>query len=369
MKLKIVELYKVSMDMNFEFTSSKASIDSRETIIIKVIDYHGDYGYGEVVCFKEPFYTNETIDMSLKVLEEQYIGEILKSDIKSPFEIHKIIDKKYPMTKAAIESALIDLYCRKNNIKAMDFLFLNEEPLREIKGGMVLGDMPYEDLADNIKRFVNEGYVRFKLKVKPKESLSKIKRIRKEFPDIKLLLDANRSFSLSDMEELIEYDNLNLLCIEEPIEYRDLKELALIQSKLRTPICLDEGILTIDKLKEAISLKAFKILNIKAARLGGIYYAKEAIKLCRENNINFWMGSMVETSIGKMIQVNLASIADNYMEGDLSSNSRYFKDDLINPPLEFKNGVYTLSDSISFGYDIQEEKLKKHSVHFSKREV
>ena len=369
MKLKKVELYKISMDMNFEFTSSKASIKDRETIVIKVTDYDGNYGYGEVVCFNEPFYTSETLDMSLKILEEKYMDEILKADIENPFDIHKIIDLKYPMTTAAIESALIDLYCRKKNIKAMDFVFPNEKKLKYIRGGMVLGHMEYEELKDSISEFISQGYMRFKLKVKPKESLSKVEKIRSEFPDIRLLLDANRSFSLDDINELIEYDRLNLLCIEEPIEYKDLKESAFLQKRLKTPICLDEGIMTIDDLKEAIELKACKSLNIKAARLGGLYYVKEAMRLCRENNISFWMGSMVETSIGKMIQINLSSIADNCMEGDLSSNSRYFKEELIDPPLEFTNGIYDISDSASFGYNVREDKLKKHTVYFSKREV
>lgn len=118
---------------------------------------------------------------------------------------------------------------------------------------------------------------------------------------------------------------------------------------------LDEGILNLEVLQEAILLKAFKVLNIKAARLGGIYYAIEAIKLCRKNDIKFWMGSMVESGIGKMIQVNLAHLKDNFFEGDLSSNSRYFKEDLISPPLEFNNSVLKLSCLNSFCYQVDEK--------------
>lgn len=369
MKIKSIEIYKTLMEMNFQFVTSKAEISNRETIVIKIIDSNGNYGYGEVAAFKDPFYTNETIDISLKVLLNNYIDKILNVEIENPFKIHDILDSKYPMTKAAIEGALVDLYCKENNLKATDFIFKEEKILSFVKGGIVLGDMEYEKLKVNIKKFINEGYERFKIKIKPKESLNKIYKIRSEFPGLKLLLDANRSFLINDVDELKEYDKLNLLCIEEPIQYTNFNELAVLQNQLNTPICLDEGILNIDMLKDAIALQAFKILNIKACRLGGIYYAYEAIKICRKNNIKFWMGSMIESSIGKMVQINLARIQDNYFEGDLSSNSRYFKEDFIEPSLEFNKGIFNISNLNSFGYEVNEEKLKKNSTCILKREV
>lgn len=369
MKIKTVELFKTSINMNFNFTSSKGSMNNRETIVIKITDSYGNFGYGEVVALKEPFYTDETIDISLRVLEEEYIDKLMNLEIDHPFYIHKIIDLKYPMTKAAIEAALVDLYCRKNNIKVMEFLFKSEDILSHIKGGMVLGDMGSEELSYNIKKFLEEGYERFKLKVKPRESLEKIKRIRYEFPELKLLVDANRSFTLDDLGELREYDKLKLLCIEEPIDYDNLKELAFLQDKLTTPICLDEGILKLEDLKKAISLKAFKILNIKSARLGGLYYTKEAINICRENNIKFWMGSMVESGIGKMVQVNLARLKDNFIEGDLSSSTRYFKSDLIKPALEFNKGIFKMDNTNSFCYEVDEDKLSQYTIYYRKKEV
>lgn len=355
--------------MKFDFITSKANVFNRDTIVIKIIDNSNNYGFGEVVCFSEAFYTSETIDESLKVLENEYVEKLLGLEIENPFEIHNIIDFKYPMTKAAIEFALVDLYCRKNNLRAVDFLFSKEKISDYIDGGMVLGDMPYEKLKVNIERYLEEGYRRFKIKIKPIKSFENVRKLTEEFPNIDFLLDANRSFLIEDIHELKEYDKLKLLCIEEPIEYENFEELAFLQKELSTSICLDEGILTIEMLKEAIRAKAFKLLNIKAARMGGIYYAYEAIKLCRKNNIKFWMGSMIENSIGKMVQANLARIHDNFFAGDLSSNSRYFEDDLIIPPLEFNNGKFTFNNLNGFGYEVDEEKLKQNSIYVLQREV
>lgn len=369
MKIKRVEIFKIHLDIKFTFTSSKSSLNKRETIVIKITDYNGNHGYGEVVAFNKPFYTDETIDSSLHILENDYIDRLLNLQIDDPLEIHEIIDNKYPMTIAAIEAALIDLFCRTNNIKAMDYLFDREEMKENIKGGIALGDMEYEALNYNIKKYSNEGYERFKLKIKPKTSLPKIIKIVHDFPELRFLLDANRSFTIDDIKELKIYDSLNFICIEEPIGYKKMKELAWLQKQLITPICLDESIMNTKDLKKAISLKAIKMLNIKCSRLGGIYYTKEAIKICRAKGIHFWMGSMVESSIGKMIQVNLAFLQDNCMEGDISSTSRYFSEDLISPPLEFHKSYYDLRSSISFGYEVNMDRLKRYTTYYNKKEV
>jgi O-succinylbenzoate synthase len=369
MRIKRIELFKIHLDIKFTFTSSKASLGSRETIVIKITVSKGNYGYGEVVAFNKPFYTDETIDNALYILENDYIDRLLGSQIDNPLEIHKIIDNKYPMTTAAIEAALIDLYCKENNINALDYLFDKDIKKDKIKGGIALGDMKYEELATSIIKYANEGYERFKLKIKPKTSLPKIIRIVHDFPNLRFLLDANRSFTIDDISELRIYDSMNFICIEEPIKYKKMKELASVQKQLITPICLDESIMNTKELKKAITLKAIKMLNIKSARLGGLYYAKKAIKICRDNGIPFWMGSMVESSIGKMIQINLASLQDNIMEGDLSSNSRYFDKELIYPPLEFHKGYYELMDKNSFGYQVDMDTLKECTTYYYKKEV
>lgn len=369
MTIKRVELFLIHLDMNFTFTSSKSSISKRKTIVIKITDYNGNYGYGEVVAFNKPFYTDETLDNSMDILQNDYIYRLLKLQIEDPLEIHRIIDNEYPMTTAAIESALIDLYCRANDIRAMDYIFDREVVAKKVKGGIALGDMDYKDLTDNIEKYSNEGYERFKLKIKPHTSLSKIIKITREFPNLRFLLDANRSFTMDDIKELKIYDSMNFICIEEPIQYDRMEELASLQRQLMTPICLDESIMNIEELERAISLKAIKMLNIKCSRLGGMYYTREAIKICRANEIPFWMGSMVESGIGKMIQVNLASLQDNFMEGDLSSSSRYFNEDLIYPPLEFNNNHYELSDRKSFGYDVNMDTLKKYTAYYFRKEV
>src|SRR5665647_3634698 len=131
MQIKQIELFHIKMPLNFNFKTSQASIKYRETIVIKATDELQNKGYGEVVSFKEPFYTNETLESSKKVLINKYIKAVIHKDMEHPFDIHKNLDMEYPMALAGLENALVDLYARRNNQSIMKLVF-NEETNEEV---------------------------------------------------------------------------------------------------------------------------------------------------------------------------------------------------------------------------------------------
>jgi O-succinylbenzoate synthase len=355
MHIKKIELFHIKMPLNFTFKTAQTSMNYRETIIIKTCDELNNIGYGEVVSFNEPFYTNETLEISKQVLINEYIPTI--KDIEHPFDIHKNLDVTYPMALAGIENALIDLYSKRNRKSIMELTF-NEITDEEIYAGVVLGDLEIPKLIKQIEAYKKEGYIRFKIKIKPQDGFIKLKAIRESYPDIKLMADANKSYSIEQIDELKKFDELNLLCIEEPLNSESLLEYQKLQKELNTPICLDESIQTVNNLKTAIQLKAFKVLNIKVGRVGGLYYAKQMIELCRENNIKYWIGSMVESGISKILHVHLASLKDTFIPGDLSSSNRYFKNDIIKPEIIAQNGKIKVPNGYGLGVEIDEGILK-----------
>lgn len=365
MKLKKVELFHIRMPLNFIFKPSKASIENRETIIIKITDEFVNKGYGEVVAFNEPFYTNETLMCSKEILINSYIPKLMSKDFTHPFDIHKFIDVKYPMTLAGLENALVDLYAKNQQKSLMDFVF-DEAINDEVYAGIVLGDIETSSLIKQIEDYKKEGYIRFKIKIKPKDGYIKLKSIRKIYPNLQLLADANRSYSLDHINELKKLDQLNLLCIEEPLDSADFIQYQFLQKELTTPICLDESIQIIEDLLTAIKFKAFKVLNLKVGRVGGLYYAKEMIKLCRENNIKYWVGSMVESGVSKILHVHLASLKDTYIPGDLSSSHRYFKKDIIKPEIIAKGGMIDVPKGYGSGVEINEELLNNYTIDYKK---
>jgi len=363
MRIERIELFHIKMPLNFTFKTSQASLKHRETIIIKAADELGNTGYGEVVAFNEPFYTNETLMDSKLVLINTYIPKLIHTDIEHPFDIHKWFDLSYPMAIAGLENALVDLYARRQQQSIMDVIF-NEETNDEIYAGIVLGDVDIPSLIKQIDNYQKEGYIRFKIKIKPEDGFLKLKAIREKYPNIKLLADANKSYQIEQIKELKKLDALNLLCIEEPLDSSDLLIYQKLQKEMDTPICLDESIQTIEDLKTAIKFRAFKVVNIKIGRIGGMYYAKQMIELCRKNNVPYWIGSMLESGISKILHVHLASLKDTFIPGDLSSSRRYFEKDVIKPEIAAKNGRISVPKGCGSGIEIDENILKGFTIDY-----
>ncbi len=365
MRIEKIELFHIKMPLNFLFKTSKATVKHRETIIIKAADELGNNGYGEVVAFNEPFYTNETLLDSKHILINKHTPRLISKEVKHPFDIHKWFDVSYPMALAGLENALVDLYAKRHKQSVMDVVF-NEETNDEIYAGIALGDQDIPSLIKQIDHNLKEGYIRFKIKIKPEDGFIKLKSIKKAYPDIRLLADANKSYKIEQIDELMKFDELNLLCLEEPLDSADFHALQKLQKKMQTPICLDESIQTVDDLKTAIELEALKVANIKVGRVGGIYYAKQMIELCRKNNIQYWIGSMLESGVSKILHVHLASLKDTYIPGDLSSSKRYFEKDIIKPEITVENGMIKVPKGCGSGVEIDENILKSITIDYIK---
>lgn len=364
MWIKSIELFHLSMPMKFTFKSSQALLNHRETLVIKVTDELGNTGYGEVVAFNEPFYTEETLSESKRVLIDHFIPTLLRKEINHPFEIHQWVDSAYPMATAGLENALLDLYARRQQQPILKTVF-EEETRGAIYAGIVLGDLNITSLFSQIEDYLQEGYIRFKFKIKPEDGYAKLKLIREKYPDLMLLADANKSFRAEHFQELKKIDELGLLCLEEPLASGDLIAYQKLQEQIRTPLCLDESIQTLEDLRNAIRLKACQVVNIKVGRVGGLHVVKEMIEACREHGIHYWIGSMMESGISKILHVHLASLEDNYIPGDLSPSRRYFSQDVIRPEITASQGLIQVPQGPGLGVEIDEEALRYFTMDYS----
>lgn len=361
MWIEKIEVFHLSMPMKFSFKSSQAMLNQRETLVIKVTDELGNSGFGEVVAFNEPFYTQETLPHAKEVLLHRFLPQLLEREIRHPFEIHSWLDLSYPMAVAGVENALLDGFSRRLQQSIMETVF-PEETQDTIYGGMVLGDLDLATLLRQIEEYLQEGYVRFKIKIKPEDGFDKLRMVREEYPDLMLLADANRSFSTDQIPELIKIDDLGLLSLEEPLISGDLAAYQRLQEQMTTPLCLDESIQTVEDLMEAIEFKACRVVNLKVGRVGGMAYVKEMIEVCRKHKVHYWIGSMMESGISKILHVHLASLNDNYIPGDLSSSRRYFDKDVIQPEITVDKGRIQVPKGPGLGVEVDEEVLNYYSI-------
>lgn len=365
MRIKSIELFHINIPLKFTFVTAKKSLQHREVLIIKVVDNLGLSGFGEVVSFTNPFYTNETLELSKQALLEKYLPFVLEKNIKHPFDIHAYFGLEFPMAVAGIENALLDLYAKQKSQNIISMVF-KEEIADFVDVGIVFGDLNYEELLVKITENIKLGCKRFKIKIKPADGFDKLKKITKHFPHIQFLADANRSYRLEDVEEVQRLDALKLVCIEEPFAITRLEEYQNILPYLekyhfKTPVCLDESILTMQDLEKAHELKIVQVLNVKIGRVGGIYYAQKMIEFCRKNGIHYWIGSMIESGISKILHVQLAALSDTYIAGDLSDSKRYFTKDIIIPDIHSINGKIPTPRGLGIGVEVDERAIKEYT--------
>jgi o-succinylbenzoate synthase len=119
--------------------------------------------------------------------------------------------------------------------------------------------------------------------------------------------------------------------IEQPLPEEDVLGHADLARLVRTPICLDESIISARAAVDAIRLGACRVVNIKAGRVGGYLEARRIHDVCRAHDVPVWCGGMVETGLGRAANVALAALPGFVLPGDTSASDRFFTADITEP--------------------------------------
>lgn len=330
-----IALYHVQLPMKFTFKTAKGEVGVRDTLIIRLEDEAGYVGYGECVAFVDPFYTPETVASCWNTLCTRYLPNLLGQEAITTLP-QQWLEEGRPMTVASVENALLHLQCDRLGVNTVEYV-LQQSLAPTVPTGIVIGEVPLDTLMDAVATYVSEGCERIKLKISPKDGYERVKRVRSAYPDLMLAADANQSYTYQDMDKVRDLNVFHLVCIEEPFQIQSLKMYHQYKSthdwSITTPICLDESILSYDDLVYAHSHGLLDVLNVKVGRLGGLREVAKVIQYCRDHDIQYWIGSMVESSISKWMHVQLAALGDTYMPGDVSDSLRYFERDLTGPPI------------------------------------
>lgn len=362
MRLKQVTIYIVEMCMKYPFATSFGTMQNKRFLVIEAEDESGVIGWGEGVAFEAPSYTEETMKTSLHMLEDFLIPMLLGKEITHPDEVNALFApiRRNMMAKAAIEGAIWDMYARLMNQSLAAVLGGTRE---KVEVGVSIGLQPtVEQLYAKIDTALAQGYKRIKVKIKPGEDIELLRAIRKKYPHVPLMADANSAYTLKDVALLQALDEFNLMMIEQPLAHDDLMEHAKLQQQITTPICLDESITSLADVQRAAELGSCKVVNLKLARVGGLTEAKRIHNYCAARGIAIWCGGMLEAGIGRAQAVALSSLGNFSLPGDTAASSNYWEQDLIFPEVTVENGTITVSNQPGIGYEVNKEVLIRHCV-------
>jgi len=327
MKLDTLTLYHLRMPLVAPFETSFGRTTDRECILIS-IQSEGFNGYGECVADRDPGYSYETIGTAWLILKDFIAPLLLGKDVGGAEDFQGRVEhiRGHHIAKAGLEMALWDLRGK-----------LEHRSLREMLGGVrdrvqvgvSVGLQSSPDvLVKTVEAYLRAGYRRIKIKIKPGRDVGDTAAVRAAFPAIQLQVDANSAYTLATWEILKPLDMLDLLLIEQPLDDDDIWDHRKLQNELRTPICLDESIITPRHARYAVEMEACKIINIKAGRVGGLSQAVVIHDLCRERGMPVWCGGMLETGVGRASNLALAALPGFILPGDISASDRYYVEDI-----------------------------------------
>ncbi|MFX1533736.1 MAG: o-succinylbenzoate synthase [Promethearchaeota archaeon] len=365
-RIDSAELFIVKLPLVEPFETSFAVETYKEALLLKICS-EDVWGWGECVASPDPYYSSETNETALHIIRTFLLPLVMKMKNFSLEEVLKAFERirGHNMAKATVENALLDLLARKSELPL--YKLIGGET-KKIMSGISIGikDNPNE-LLESIEQALGKKYHRIKIKIKKGRDIEPVKIVRRAFPDIQLMVDANADYSIDDISILKLLDKYNLMMIEQPLGYDDIYFHSLVQKELHTPICLDESIESLSDAKAAINLGSCRIINIKQGRVGGITNAKTIQEYCRGKGVKVWSGGMLETGIGRAFNIHLQTLSGFTLPGDTSETSRYFKEDIVEPSVVLRaDGFIDIPEGNGIGVQVIPERLN-HFTFFSEK--
>jgi o-succinylbenzoate synthase len=365
--IQSIELREIRLPLVHFFETSFGRTTERRIILARLTDADGAEGWGECTCGEGPFYSEEWTETAWTTLREFLAPMVLGKEVERAADVFKLMKpvRGHRMAKATIENACWDLEAKKAGVPLWKHLGGTRS---EIACGVSIGiqDTP-EALLEKIRREVNAGYQRIKIKIKPGWDLNIIKRVRAEFPDIRLMGDANSAYKLSDVSLFQQLDRFNLMMLEQPLAYDDIFDHAALQRQIQTPVCLDESIRSAEDAAHAIAQESCRIINVKLGRVGGHAEAKRIEQVARDNEIPVWCGGMLESGIGRAHNIAMSTLAGFTLPGDVSASARYWEEDIIDPPVTVSaRGTIKVPEAPGIGFSVKLPRIEALTVRKEK---
>lgn len=355
-----VELRRVTMPMVTPFRTSHGTETVRDVLLVRAVGPDAE-GWGECVAMSEPRYTSEWVGGAHDVIRRFLIPLLHRHDLRAD-DVPELLApvRGHQMAKAAVEAAVLDAELRLTGASLASRL---GSVRRTVPSGVAVGmQADIDATVEAVASYVDAGYVRVKLKIGPGCDVEPVRAVRAAFPGLLLQVDANSAYRVDDAEHLARLDPFDLLLIEQPLADDDLDGHAELGRRLATPICLDESIVSVRSALDAIGRGACRVINLKPGRVGGISEAVRIHDLCVEHGIGLWCGGMLETGIGRAMNVALASLPGFTLPGDLSASARWFDPDLITEPFVLDRGHLRVPTGPGIGVEPDPEILQRSTA-------
>ncbi len=356
-----IDLVTVRLPFVEAFGTSVHVWTHKEALLMR-LESGGLSVWSECVADPDPFYFYETTGTTRHIIKEFLLPLVEPSLTLGELENRFRHIRGHGMAKATLENGLINLLATERGIPLHQLLGC---PAKKIPSGLSIGlkDSPAELLAA-VDKAVAKKYHRIKMKIKKGQDVDWVRAVRERFPSIKLMVDANGDYSLADIAHLKQLDAFDLMMIEQPLSYSDIYQHSLLQKELKTAVCLDESIHSLDDAATAVALGACRVINIKQGRVGGLMESMRIARYAADHGLGVWSGGMDETGIGRAVNIHLQTAEGFNLPGDTSETSVYFKEDIVEPAVVLDaEGFIAIPAGPGIGVRVLPDRLMKWAIH------
>jgi O-succinylbenzoate synthase len=333
LRITRIVLREIRLQLREPFQISSGTVSHRRILLLELTESAGATVWSECVAGETPNYSPETVDTAWLALTEWIAPRVLGQTVPSPQSLLPLLEQDFRghrMAKAAVEMGAWGLAALRGGVSLARVLGATRN---RIPIGISLGIQGSPAaLVARAKAAHDQGYHKIKLKIKPGADLAYVQAVRDALgPEAPLMADANNAYTLDQADHLARLDAYGLLMIEQPLAWDDLVRHADLQRKVKTPICLDESITSLDRAQDMITLGSGRVVNIKPGRVGGLAESRAIHDLCAAHGVPVWCGGMLESGIGRAYNVALAALPNFAYPGDISPSARYWERDIVSP--------------------------------------
>jgi O-succinylbenzoate synthase len=363
-KIDHIDLVTVKLPFVAPFGTSVYVWTDKEAMLMR-LESGGATAWSECVSDPDPFYFYETNTTARHIIKDFLLPLVEPGTVLGEIEARFRHVRGHGMAKATLENGLLNLIATKEGVPLHELL---GRPAKKIMSGLSIGlKETQEALLVAVEKAVAKRYHRVKMKIKKGQDVDWVRAVRERFPDLRLMVDANGDYSLDDTGHLKRLDAFGLMMIEQPLSYSDIYQHAALQKEMKTAICLDESIHSLDDAAAAISLGACRVINIKQGRVGGLMESMRIARYCADRGIDVWSGGMDETGIGRAVNIHLQTAEGFTLPGDTSETSNYFDEDIAEPPVLLgPDGYIDIPKGPGIGVTVVPDRILKRAIHWER---
>ena len=364
MRITGIDIHALQIPLKGVFRNAHDTKTRQDSIVVRVRTDEGITGLGNVD--PDPGHSEESFGETLKAVRV-LAPSLTGCDPLNLSAALDLMDRCLPRhldAKAALEMALFDLKGR-----ALD------QPVHSLLGGRLkdevrlngwIGLLEPEEAAREALGWRDAGFgsVKIKLGSGVEADRDRVAAVRDAVgSDLRLRVDANEAYGVDDAVRLGKaLAPLDVALFEQPVSRADYDGLARVRRAIDIPVMADEAIVGPETLVEVIRKEAADIVKLKVMKQGGITRTVRMVHTAEAAGIRCVIGHGFGLSINTLAEIHVAASCANVMDGCESVGPLKMAGDVVERPLDLREGRVPVPDGPGLGAELAASELARWAM-------